>query len=411
MCWSCGVDSTDIGADFFKDGKLDISMVDTSTVVLSTILIDDINSNGSDRLIVGSHADERLGRITAIPFMKFTMSGALSIPLEKMEYNSMQFVFETDGYARYDTTTNLSFSIHRLSDDLESDNDGKIYVDDFFSLYTESLGQYQFLPKPNRTLEIMIPLSDHLGRTIFEKVQQKHNDLSNNSEFIQFFKGLALVPDSTMSSALLGLKPSMELRVYYYDHSSVPSVEKYISFSLDNSYSYTCLINNRQHSELKRLSSSGIRVPAFETNDESYLQGGSGLAFRVDLPHLRTYRQHPNFYLTRAILEIYPVRQSFNGQLPLPLSLSGYRADESNRLYNSDPFFAALATDYSLGRDTFYEVDVTSFVKEQMDLIAFNENALIFISNANGFNTDRLCIASPSKYSTRLKIYYATINN
>jgi hypothetical protein len=96
---------------------------------------------------------------------------------------------------------------------------------------------------------------------------------------------------------------------------------------------------------------------------------------------------------------------------PLYPKLLAFRVDESNEVYNTTSFAAALRTDYSLSRDTYYEMDITTFVKEQMDLVSVNENGLIFIFSETELNAGRLCVASPSNlYTTKLKIYYATIN-
>jgi hypothetical protein len=50
MMASCGVDSSEIGTDFFNEGALDFSYIDSSSVKLSTIRIEDLTTNGGARM-------------------------------------------------------------------------------------------------------------------------------------------------------------------------------------------------------------------------------------------------------------------------------------------------------------------------------------------------------------------------
>jgi hypothetical protein len=408
---SCGVDSTEIGADFFHDGRLDVAMVDSSTVRLSTVMLEDVSSNGKDRLIVGSYEDLTLGRVSAIPFIQFGIESAVTLPTSDVEYESLQLVLKNDGYSFYDTTAALTFSIHTLSESIEHDDDGVIYTSDFFDYADDILGSVQIFPRPNRVTEYEIPLADEFGQTLFEKAQLSDPDLADNTEFLEFFKGLALVPDESASAALLGLNSAVELRLYYRDKTAVPTKQKFITFSSVTGNSFTHVHAERDDTALGGLTRPSQKLSAEETDDASYIQGGTALALRIDLPYLRSFRQHTNFYLTKAVLQFSPVRQSYNGMNPLSRQLLAYRVDETNELYNTSPFTADLIEDYSLSRDTYYEVDVTSFVKEQMDMVALNENGLLFILNNSTVNVSRISVAAPSNlYTTKLKIYYATIN-
>ncbi|HOX84043.1 MAG TPA: hypothetical protein PLS08_13520, partial [Chryseolinea sp.] len=62
---------------------------------------------------------------------------------------------------------------------------------------------------------------------------------------------------------------------------------------------------------------------------------------------------------------------------------------------------------------TRYTLNVTSFVKEQMELQTPNENGLVFfMTNDYASSADRLyAAAKSSEYKTRLILYYATVNN
>ena len=93
-----------------------------------------------------------------------------------------------------------------------------------------------------------------------------------------------------------------------------------------------------------------------------------GLSLRVDLPYLRTLKQIDNFYVGRAILEIYPVRKSSTSSTRLPQQLKVFKANKRNVIYEEVETMASLVEDIELGRDTYYTFDATEFVKAQMEL-------------------------------------------
>ena len=144
------------------------------------------------------------------------------------------------------------------------------------------------------------------------------------------------------------------------------------------------------------------------------IQAGAGLSLRVDLPYLRTLKQLDNFYLARAILEIYPVRKSSTVSTKLPEQLKVFKADKRNVIYEEIEAMATLVEDIELGRDTYYSFDATEFVKAQMELQSLNENALIFTTDQATYpvSAERIYAAAPGyEYKTRLRIYFATVNN
>src|SRR6186713_298647 len=70
VCLSCDNESSRIGTDFFGDGRLDISSVDSSKVILSTIRFDSLVTSKATRVLLGSNLDDKLGRITASAYFQ-----------------------------------------------------------------------------------------------------------------------------------------------------------------------------------------------------------------------------------------------------------------------------------------------------------------------------------------------------
>ena len=117
--------------------------------------------------------------------------------------------------------------------------------------------------------------------------------------------------------------------------------------------------------------------------------------------------------MTTAILELFVTRKSYDGQKDIPPTLFAYPVDKKNTLISNGGYTCNLEKDVDLERNTHYEIDITDFVKTQMSIEAFNENALLLLPSGDDYTAGggRVYFANPnSEYYTRLKIYYATIN-
>lgn len=411
---SCGVDSSEIGTDFFTGGVLDYSLSDTSTVKLSTIAFEKLQTNSNSRILVGTHADEKLGRITASSFFQVAPSSSIDFQGKDITYDYLALHLNYDDYSYYDTASMLTLSIHRVVEKMKADGDGYLYNTSSFSTANESLGELTFSPWPNREDSIEIKLSDTLGKELFAKAMSGHDDLSSTEAFLKYFHGLAILTDTTSSSCMIGFSKTPEMRIYYTDRSTTPITQKYISLSVSSgNIIFSNIQSNRVNTKLYTLSSPKEKLPSESTDNISYLQAGTGLALRIDMPYLRDLKQVTNFYVRLAVLEVYVVKKSNTELTPLPHSFSIYKIDKNNTMYEQFLGTPILTEDPDLQRDTHYTLNVTSFVKEQMELQQTNENGLVFLMNTDyAASADRLYAAGKtSNYNTRLILYYTTVNN
>ncbi len=411
---SCGVESSEIGTDFFSDGVLDYSYSDTSSVKLSTIEFEKLQTSNGSRILLGTHVDEKLGRITASSFFQIAPSSSIDLQDEDITFDYLALNLIYDHYSYYDTTSSITLSVFRVAEKMETEEDNYLYNTNTFSLANEPLGKLTFLPRPNRDDSLEIKLSDVLGQELFVKAKNGDDNLSSSTAFLKYFYGLAVIPDTATSSCLLGFSKTPELRLYYTDRSTTPVTKNYVSLSASSgNIIFSNVRTNQDGTALENLSSEREKLSATVSNDVSFLQSGAGLALRVDMPYLHDLKQATNFYLQQALLEIYVVRKSYGELTPLPTSLVVYKADHRNRMYEEYTNVPFLVEDIDLKRDTHYALDVTAFVNEQMDLLETNENGLVFMASSDyGVSADRIYAASKSsEYKTRLILYYATVNN
>jgi Domain of unknown function (DUF4270) len=409
---SCESDSSEIGSDFFSNGALDFSYIDSSTVELSTIQVEDLVTSATSRMLVGTHNDKVLGKFTAGSYFQVTPADVPNFEDVTVAYDYFSIVLPLDHYAYYDTLSSLTLRVHRVVEDIETDG-GYLYNSSLFQTEGESIGSITFKPRPHND-SVEIKLSDTLGKEIFEKAVNNNDDI-NSTNFLKYFHGLAILPDTSSSACILGFSTNPKLKVHYIDKSTTPVAKKQLTFDVKTASSlyFTNITCDRRNTSLESMPSGNGRLSSAETNNQSYLHAGAGLSLRIDLPYLRTLKQLTNFYPTKAILEIFPVRRSFNATTKLPSKLTVFKADKRNTIYQEMEMTANLVEDTDLGRDTYYTFDATDFVKAQMELQSLNENALIFTTDKNTFpvSAERIYAAPPSyEYKTRLRIYFATVN-
>jgi hypothetical protein len=413
LIWSCEPTSPEIGSDFFTDGVLDFTYIDSATVNLSTIQIDELTTSSSSRMLVGTHHDEQLGQITATPFFQVRPNGDVNFEDQNFAYDHLSLVLPLDHYFYYDTLLPLTLNVHRVTEDILTEN-GSIYNSNLFQIESNAIGTLTLKPKPSYD-SVEVKLSDDLGREIFQKAINGSDELTNTN-FSRYLRGFAIVPDTSISACFVGLETNPSLRLHYYDRTTTPISKKYVTFDVQSASGlfFTNITFDRKNTSLENMPSSREKITAAQTDGMAYIQAGAGLSLRVDLPYLRTLKQIDNFYIGRAVLEIYPVRKSFSSSTKLPSQLKVFKATKRNVIYEEIEAVASLIEDIDLGRDTYYRFDATEFVRSQMELQSLNENALVFTTDQATYpvSVDRMYAAAPGyEYKTRLRIYFATVNN
>jgi len=422
---SCNEPSA-IGSDFFENGSLDIIYTDTLSLIVSTTVVDSIATNGKSRLLVGHHTDDDLGVITASAF--FQLEPRTSDNKEFSTYNlediSSDYLRTTltlwyDSYSYYDTLENQTFYVHQLSNEIELHEDDNLYNISETSYDPLPLGQLSFKPRPVSGDSIEIPISDLLGGDIYNRAIVGDDQLASTDDFVEeILKGLVVLPDITKNGAVLGFDTEAELRVYYLDRTTVPNEERYIRFFV-SSLRYNQVRADRSLTLLNDLVTLTEPINSSLTNQKAYVQGGSGLYIRVEIPHLKTILiDNPELIITQADLTFKPIKNSFTENTPLPSQLTLYAVGKSNKIYavlsNSETGtgFANLIEDNDLGRDTYYGANVVEFIKSQLATEEFNSNALLLSLSDTELQSsvNRLYVGNQlSDFDMELKVYFAVI--
>jgi hypothetical protein len=407
---------SELGANFLEGGRISLAYIDTLSLKTSTVVFDSLITSRNGRLLLGYVDDPQIGRITSSPCFQIEPPSGSEIFDENFTYSYLALRLEYDRYSYYDTTQLINLKVLEIDEEIELEDDGNLYNNRTFKKKLTNgsaipLGQLSFFPSPNRydTLEIRLP--DSLGRRLFQWLVDGDSRVSNINEFQDYLKGISLEPDTTTSTSMIGLKPTASLRLHYIN-SGIPKKNKYLDFSIGRSIYYNRIQTNRKNTELSSLTTREKGVSSTTTRNTVYFSNATGLAVRIEIPHLRSVLTFDeNLIVSQAELRIIPINNSYDSNTELPRAFTIVKVDKFNDFIGSYQNSLLLRRDELIDRDTHYVADITQFVKEQLKSELSNRNALLFIPAPLGSTADRVYAGDPkNKYGMELRIYYSKIN-
>lgn len=386
VTFSCSDEASQIGSGFFEGSSIGVTTVDTLTLKVSTIQFDSLVTSDATRLLVGYHDDGDLGVLSSTAYFQLGVGSGFSIDKSFTSFTRAELLLVHDGYSFYDTANQISFGVHRVIEPIEL-QDSYLFNTTTFNYSPALLGSVNYTPRPNRRDTVYIPLSEQIGRDIVRLAQAASSEVATTAGFIKYFPGLALVPTGA-NGPIVGFSTTVLMRVYYMDKSRTPGVERRLELTSTDVLRYNRINSDRSITALNTLDDEQESLSSAETNRKSYIQAGAGLGLRVEIPYLREMLiENEGLTILSAVLEIPPSRDNSqrNTALPTELVMNGvnYRNDEYER-YSTN---AKLVEDLYLGRDTHYEADISTFVKEQMKTEQYNNNAVAFVTNDATFRS------------------------
>lgn len=413
---SCALPS-EIGADFLEGGSVTISYTDTLSLKVSTVIFDSLATLGNGRLLVGYVEDPQIGKIQSASYFQLKTNAPTEFDDEnEYQYQYIALRLEYDDYSYYDTTREVNLKAYEIGEEIELEDDGKLYNNKTFKKKLTNgqavpMGEVTFVPSPIRFDTLEIPLSDSFGQTIFQLLKDGDKKVTDQTDFLDFFRGIVIETDMAKSSCFLGFKPTSSLRLHYIDNG-VPKQNRYLDFPIGSIY-YNNIIVNSSQTALKDLNERRYDLPSTKTNNIAYFQNGVGMGVRVEIPHLKSILTYDeNLIVSQAVLKIYPLKVSYkNNNCPLPRSFTMYGVDKFNDIFRVFQNSLLLVEDKLLSRDTHYEADITQFVNLQLGTTLKNENALLFSSTSPGTNADRVYVGDDnySQYRMELRVYYSQV--
>jgi hypothetical protein len=408
-------DTGEIGAQFFEDSNIRTVSIDSTTIVMKTVTFEELSTVSTGRILIGTFEDTDLGTVSAQPFLELSPAGSDDIEEINTQYLKTTLSLVYDTYSYYDTLLPAEIQVFSLSERMELNDDNTLYNTSSFNVL-EELGSVVYNPRPNRGDTVEIPLDDALGMQLYTLAKSGSEIITNRADFQDFLRGIT-IKSAVSGSAVTGFSPKVLLRVHYSDKSVFPADERWIEFSCSSDRGdlyFTRIVSDRSETKLGGLSSIREPIASTETSGRSYIQGGSGLGLRIEMPHIREVsRENANVIITSATLFLHPDRRSYRRNARLPESLTLYYVDKHNQILSSYTSASLITDPYGRGEE-YYAVNVLPFINAQLSIEEFNNNALLLTLENSEFTSSvtRLYADSPqNNSSTRVELKILTVNN
>jgi len=408
--------SISVGEDWINS-EIKVYTFDTLAIEATTFQSDSLIVNRADNLLVGSDKDDIFGRITASSYLKFT---GLSFNIEdKAKFDSISLILNYDTYSFADTASVQTLNIYRLSEEMETDENSNLYRNSNFEVEPSPLSTFNYSPRPHQNDSIQISIAADIGQELFDKIQ--NDEISNNNNFNDALFGLVIVPDSLNNSSIVSFsKENSYLRLYYSIKDEIENEDNFIDFSVNTLGSFHQITNNNA-TYFSSIEDQMDQIPSTQTNNQVYVQSGTGIATRIDFPNFKEslYNIRGSGSITNAILnfKIKVDRNNLNYGVKdsLPVYIINKRSEVQDNVYNylGTQSYAQITQE----SDEFNTLEYSLSLKYFFDnLIADTQNddqyLAIYSPNFNN-SVDRYVIYGPDAAEDnrmKLQITYAIYN-
>ena len=392
----------------YIESQTHLNLIDTFSVNLSTVILDTVETSGTGSMLIGNFNDNIFGKITSNTY--FQVGIPENIYVEKDDiYDSLVLVIKYNKYSFGDTSKVQKISVHQLNEKIEINENNAITGGTTFNYNPDPAGTIIYTPKPNNlTDSLTIKINDGIGIDLFSKIKDNSEILTDNESFINYFKGLVLVSDNSYEGSIIGFKTSDTKLILYTSREADLSTEDIdYEFGLeDSTKQFNNIVHDFTSTQLNNLTKQRYKLPNSETNGAAFLQGGIGLAIRVDFPSLQELLLYNRGVVMKAQISISPLNGTYN-EYNLPDNLYIYSADKLNRPIT--PLSSStLNIDEIYHENTYYLFDITSYLNNALSVSYIDPaDGLLITLPPNDLNTKfyRL-IADENSKNTKLKIYY-----
>ncbi len=302
----------EIGESLFSV-EVGLNYSDTITVKSSTILMDSIHTGASGTFLLGSYYHPDLGYVSSGIYAQIANADTLRSK-ENSIVDSVKMLLVYKAYMG-DLSQQQSISIYKLKDSLSRTTE--YLANSSVAIEPTLVTKYSFIPKPIRAKSTFgdslqyDTLNFHVNKTIGKELLGAYTDknlVAGGNAFRIFFRGFYFQPESGIKAALLSFSaPYSRMTVYWHNPGDVTKFNLDYYFSLSNSYTkeFNARFNQMKAmrvGSLSALQKPGNSILSSKTNNITYVQSGTGIATKIDLPYLNNLKGNKNIAVNKAEL-------------------------------------------------------------------------------------------------------------
>ncbi|WP_292010128.1 DUF4270 family protein [Chryseobacterium sp.] len=428
--FSCEDESNtyEVGSSWM-DAQSKMVMVDTLTVKMSTIMMDSVTTSGKSVMMIGNIKDQTFGQVNSSSLFELTPSTyTLTSPTTAVFDSIVMYLTNTNFYYG-DTLKSYKLNVYPLQSRIKLNN-GYLYNTSDFSYSSTSVGNAEFYPRPGTDSSyVKVRLDQSYGQNLFNTL--KNSDVNTQEYFLNFYKGLALVPSSDNNAMLrFGMDTSYQVQInkstkekvtnvvrMYYHTASQNGTEE-VKYTLDlnpsSTYQYNKIKSDFTGSDLANLTPQSP-VSSLNLENKSYLMAGIGVFTKVEIPYLKSLKNiYENYKVIDATLSLSPVAGSYSNNFYNASPLYYYWGDKSNKIVSSTTDSSGTEVTVSLSNDSefqnehAYNFSLQSYVSTILsETVNSNYNLLIYPSSYSDVLAGKAVLGDTKNKTNpaKLKVY------
>lgn len=267
----------------------------TDTMQLLAFTTEDtkLGSNNSGApMFLGTLSDQYLGTTSASFYIQMLVGTSFpTIPATAVADSIVLSLAYSGIYG--DSSATHTVSVYELGESLSKDS--SYYTTDTFDITGSQLGSAVAIPSTkdsvpvngvNQAPQLRFRLNNSFAETILEHAITSSPDFANNSNFLNYFKGLYIKSDAAytgsgdVKGSIISLNPTSSINsvtLYYKDTDTSSTVKSY-SFQLGAS---SVRSNQVMHSYPAGITSDSLQTPS-----SLFVQSLNGLRLKVKFPNI-----------------------------------------------------------------------------------------------------------------------------
>jgi hypothetical protein len=417
------------------DNNYGVVLVDTIKVAASTVLLDSIPTSGTGSILIGGYSDPKLGVLSAEGYIQVG-NGDTWDPADNAIYDSLVLVMNYSGYHYGDTSNAHTFIACRIITPFKTYSLPQFWVDEkqysalyqASSLYNSStirydvsvLGGKTVRPRPNSDDSLTIRLDDGLGREWLNLAKNESATITQLDKFIEYFNGFSIAVRSVPEAVIGFTAEDIKVRLYYREYADEKLVQKVHEFPFTTNLSYYTKISaDRAGTTLEYLNNENDELSATETEEEVFIQAGTGVVAKVTFPYIRKMIDLDDLLIVNeAKLILEPVNDSYDETFSVPRNLTLFETDKSNipltqiyADYNvTEVQKASISIDQEFDKTSGYVFTITQYMQNLLSTEGNLQRGLLITPMSDEINksVERVYLnaGSGSAYRIKLKIWY-----
>lgn len=367
---------------------------DTTTVKISSVIIDSLETSGLGRMLAGQYTHPVWGTIYAEGYIPYNCPSYNTEADDVVTLDSLVLMLRHTGYYIGDTTLTQTYNIHLLTEKIILNDNGYLYNKHRVEYDPEPLGCFTYKPKPNDREDFLeVRLSDKLGNELLEKFHKRDAAVSSD-RFEEYFKGIAIIPDRDVSRSILAFSVG--------DTATALSLRYRVADASENQHELLFTpYTDTQFSHIEQDPSGTILEPYYHDEEipsellgnRGFIMGGSGRLAKLEFPHLNNILQTgEKVEIESAMLLVYPEQGTYSGYNILPDSIYLYIADENNVVTDAVKDYlgeevqsGTLVKDELYEKNTYYYFDITDFMQQELGAFGIYKHNLQLVFNSSDY--------------------------